>query len=322
MPPGRNRETHWTADGRLTTDAAIATDNIYGMRLDDSRPNRRLVRLVHLSSFASVPSISPDDRQIVFHGSGSLNVMNADGSGERHLSVSAVPVAWLSADEVVIWPDDSLRAVSLRTGTIRSIGFDGPLNADAASRNMGSDTFQYMPASGELLVRRLTSDRALFLSRRPAENERLLFELPRMRSWQMSPQGDRIAYVTGGSSTEPFLLHVKTIGGDGSTVVGEVQAPGSERWTADGRHVVYRASTLKSPVEFRRYDVRTGETAVLLNSSHLEGVFSPDTSGSVSHCLLATNLTFLVCQSIETTVQRLAWTGVTFEAVMARLGTR
>ena len=44
MPPGRNRVTRWTADGQLTTSAAIDTDNIYGLRLDDSRPNRRLER--------------------------------------------------------------------------------------------------------------------------------------------------------------------------------------------------------------------------------------------------------------------------------------
>jgi len=83
-----------------------------------------------------------------------------------------------------------------------------------------------------------------------------------------------------------------------------------------------RAERTGAGIEFRRYDVRTGETAVLLNSSHLEGVSSPDTSWNVGTCQLATNLTFLVCQSIETTVQRLAWTGVTFQAVMARLGTR
>ena len=330
MPPGRNRDTRWTADGRLATDAVISTSNIYGMRLDDSGPPRRLIRLVH-SSGGTAPTITPNDRQIVYFGNGGLNVMNADGSGERPLGVSGLPVGWLSTDELVFWHEgpgavpegQGLRAVSLRTGTIRSIGFDGPLNADAATPVIrGTDGFQYLPARNELVIRRATSDRILFLSRRPGESERLWFEMPPVGSSRISPKGDRLAYSTGGSSTQPTVLHVKTIGRDDSKVVGEVQRPGSERWTADGRQLFYLGFSAGNPVEFRRYDVESGETTVLVNRSHLEGASSSGSALSLGACQLATNLAFVVCTAGETTVERLAWTGVTFDAVMARLGTK
>jgi hypothetical protein len=55
---------------------------------------------------------------------------------------------------------------------------------------------------------------------------------------------------------------------------------------------------------------------------HVDGVFPPESTWSITHCSLATDQSFLVCQAIVTTVERLAWEGVTYEAVLAQIGRR
>ena len=322
LPVGRNRATRWSIDGRLTTEAAVATDNVYGMRLDNDRRDRRLERFVHNSSFASVPLISSDDRQIVYFGTGGLNVMNADGTGERPTGAAGVPLAWLSPDELVFWPrenEQTLAVRNFRTGEVRSTGHELPPNVAAASIALSSDSFQYIGFRNEVVIRRFVGDRAMFFVRRPGREERPLMDLPRVSEWRISPPGDRIAYHLLGESTGQLRgIHLRTIGGDDDKVIGSGDA---FRWTADGRQLVYRSESEKG-MEFRRYDVASGETATVLDARHVDGVFPPESTWHISHCSLATDQSFLVCQAVVTTAQRLAWEGVTYDAVLAKLGAR
>jgi dipeptidyl aminopeptidase/acylaminoacyl peptidase len=320
---GRARLTQWTADGRLMTEASVATDNIYGMRLEDGRGDARLERLVHNSPYASVPLLSPDDRQIVYHGSGSMNAMQADGSGERPIGPSGVPLSWLSSGELVFWPADNertLAALDLETSGIRLMGHEIPPNAAAASTALASDSFQYIGFTDELWIRRFVGDRAHFFVRRAGAAERAVMHLPRLTEWRISPQGDRIAYQLRGqqSTGRSGVIHLRTVGADDDKVIG---TGGALKWTADGHKLVFRTEGEKA-IEFRRYDVTTGQTATVLDARHVDGVFPADSTWNISHCSLATDESFLVCQAMVTTVQRLAWAGVTYDAVIAKLSQR
>ena len=94
----------------------------------------------------------------------------------------------------------------------------------AASVDCSSDTFEYIAGRGELAIRRFVGDRAVFLTRRPDGEERRMFDLPRVREWQINPQGDQIAYVIGGSANQPPSLRLRTIGRDDERVVDTCEA--------------------------------------------------------------------------------------------------
>jgi hypothetical protein len=327
VPPGAafNRFIQWTVDGTLRFDARMMTDNVYGLRLTGNaeQPNVKLERLVHGSAFGSNPLIAPDSRHVAYFGSGGINVMNADGSGERPLGVSGVPLSWLSSDELVFLQDDDQEplAVSIRTGTVRSLGHRAIMNAVPHAGALNQDTFQYVGARNEIVVRRFTSDRATFLTKSAGGDERALLEIALSSSgnprtsvgfWQISPQGDRLLYVREGGE-----VRVRTVGRDDDRVVVQTAVGYSPSWTADGQRVVY-AAVNPAGLEYREVNVDTGEGRALLEQKHVDGVFPPESRWNISRCSPAPDASFLVCEALVTTVHRFAWQGVTHDAVIAR----
>jgi hypothetical protein len=327
-----NRFLRWSRDGRLALDGRVTADSIYGIRLEGGRApsNARIARLVHDSWSAGSPKISPDDRVIAYATGHGLAIMNADGSGERELVEGGYPVGWLSHDELVFSTsvDEGLSAVSIRTGTIRSIGHDAPVNANVGT-GAQRDNFQYSGHRNEIVIRRFVGgDRAVFVKRLPGGDEQQILQIPvtrpaQLSAWRLSPKGDRLAYVLGlqGPPSEGYPLHLRTFGRDDDKVIARLAETGFTSWTSDGRRLVYRAFSPKG-FELRQYDVETGESSAVFDSRQLEGVFSPDSQWSIRDCSLATDQTFGVCGVFDTTTQRFAWAGVTYEAVATRLGLR
>jgi hypothetical protein len=114
---------------------------------------------------------------------------------------------------------------------------------------------------------------------------------------------------------------LRTFGRDDDKVIARLAETGFTSWTSDGRRLVYHAFNPKG-FEVREYDVEAGESSAVFDSRQLEGVFSPESQWSIRDCSLATNRTFVVCGVFDTTTQRFAWAGVTYEAVATRLGLR
>jgi hypothetical protein len=327
--PGRNRRTRWTADGRLTSEAVIAGDSVYGLRLTGgrARPDQRLERLVHSSSFASVPFISPDGRRIVYAGGDSLNVMNADGSGERSLGRRGLPLAWLSSDEIafISTVDQLLYAVSLSSGTVRPMGH-APLT-DGDTQRMATNnrySYQYLGSRNEFVVMQFQDGRASFYLKRPGVEMAPWFDLvlsenvPARREdlirWDLSPDGSRLAYA----SNPGRLLRVRTVGTNEERLVGPLE--GSYiMWTADGRGLVFAAPGGVGGFEVRYYDVATSTSRVLMDGRQLEGVFPADSRWNVFRCALPNDHSFILCPTTMSTTVRHAWENVTLDTVRHRL---
>ena len=66
------RFAHWTSGGRLSFDARLTTDNVYGLPCKEAGVprdgSRTQERLVHDSASASNPIPSPDSRLIAYVG--------------------------------------------------------------------------------------------------------------------------------------------------------------------------------------------------------------------------------------------------------------
>lgn len=323
----QSRFLRWTAGGRLTFDARITTQNLHRLDLAGSgASSARLQQLVHDGWIATDPVISPDGRRIAYVGQDGISMMNSDGSNERPLGLTGLPLGWSSTGELIVDKFDGTGPVALdaRTAAARSTGHS--IRLSAADYGPGLRNAQFLSSSNSLILR----EGGRFSRRQADGRETSIADLraaqtppSQLEYWAVSPAGDRLAYVTGPRAVPggQLQLHVRTIGRGDDQIAAEIMGPWSVRWSADGRSLIYATGRQNAP-EFRRFDVETRESAIVLEPKHTTGVFPAESTWSVAPCVAAPDMTFLVCQVQMTNVYRFAWDNVTDEAVSKLLKRR
>ncbi len=314
---GRPWRTWWTRDGILTLPEGRSEANIY--RLDvDPRSGRSVDTPLRLTQDAAVnvsPSISPDGKRIAYwyrhRGKSGLAVMDSSGVSERPLLEQALnvqPLYWRSLDEVMFLntkPNEGKKqavySLDVNTGALVPVV------------ELQSLYWHYAPSRNEILqfVEPATVQ-ALSLADGKPRNVSTVENLNQMMA--ISPDGKRIAYTAGGrgQGAENFRCEMSLMSIDGEPL-GQLLplqqgyiTPNA--WSPDGVYLLY--SGKEGP---RVMNVGTRESwpihSETSDDSWEGGSWSPDG-------------TFILVVKKTQSEDRLAWQGVTYEAVMRLLAAK
>jgi Tol biopolymer transport system component len=311
---GRPWRKWWTRNGILTFPLGRSEANIYRVDVDpkSGRPVDAPLRLTQDAGRNESPSISPDGKRIAYwythRGKEGLAVMDSSGVGERPLFEQAAnvePLYWRSLDQVMFLntkpsegKNQAIYSLNVNTGALaRVVELQGLY-------------WHYVPSRNEILqVVDPGTVKAISLADGKTRAVVTVDDLNTMMA--ISPDGKRIAYMTGGrgQSAENFSCEMSLMSIDGEPL-GKLLPLQQDyitpnAWSPDGVYLLYTGK--EGP---RVMNVGTRESWPL----HKEtsdgdwegGSWSPDG-------------TFILVVKKTQTEDRLAWEGVTYEAVMRLL---
>ena len=318
--PGRS---WWNTTGLLTFQVEHTRSNLYRMEMDlrTGRPLDRPVRLTQDATDNLLPAVSPDSRRIAYFARNGtkdgLAVMEADGTNERRLVEQSLilPPSWRSSSEILYRrqrPGEvgATPVVSLNLDTGHEQELAKPEGLYWYYNAERREILHLYPSAGG--ARAGAGLKAWSLA---DGRDRLVAQIEFLAPvLQIRPDGRRLAYVeyrpvegSASRTTEVGILNLE----DGSRellIPAQQDTVAPAAWSPDGRFLVY----LQTSTGFRVMDVRSRESWPLC----------PD-PGDAEFCRRldaraswAPNGTFIVVGHREAArVERLAWEGVTAEAV-------
>jgi len=312
---GRPWRKWWTRNGILTFPLGRSEANIYRVDVDpkSGRAVGAPVRLTQDTASNGSPSISPDGKRIAYwyahRGKAGLAVMDSSGANERPLFeqfLNVPPLYWRSPEQIMFLntkpPGEKKRAVY--TVNVNS----GALERVAESEGL---YWHYVPGRNEILQvvgdfpKPATVLKALSLA---DGKQRVVATVDNLAGLMaISPDGKRIAYMAArrGQSTTGLLyeMALMSINGEplGSLLSNQQEWLNPDAWSPDGKYLLYTPGT--GP---RVMNVETRESWPLhketSDSNWRGGSWSPDG-------------TFILLVKATQTEERVAWSGVTADAV-------
>lgn len=312
---GRPWRKWWTRNGILTFPLGRSEANIYRVDVDpkSGRAVDAPVRLTQDTASNDSPSISPDGKRIAYwyahRGKAGLAVMDSSGANERPLFeqfLNVPPLYWRSPEQIMFLntkpPGEKKRAVY--TVNVNS----GALERVAESEGL---YWHYVPGRNEILQvvgdfpKPATVLKALSLA---DGKQRVVATVDNLAGLMaISPDGKRIAYMAArrGQSATGLLyeMALMSINGEplGSLLSNQQEWLNPDAWSPDGKYLLYTPGT--GP---RVMNVETRESWPLhketSDSNWRGGSWSPDG-------------TFILLVKATQTEERVAWSGVTADAV-------
>ena len=318
--PGRS---WWNAAGLLTFQVEHTRSNLYRIEMDPrtGRPLDRPVRLTQDAADNLIPAVSPDSRRVAYFARNGtkdgLAVMEADGTNERRLVEQSLilPPSWRSPSEILYRRQ---KAGEVGAMPVVSLNLDTGVEQELAKPE--GIYWYYNAEKGEILhlyagAGGARAGAALKAWSLADGQDRVVAQVDFLAPvLQISRDGRRVAYVvyrpvegTAARTTEVGILNLE--GGSREVLIPAQQDTAAPvAWSPDGRFLVY----LQRSTGFRVMDVGSRESWSLC----------PDPGDAEfckrldAHASWAPNGTFIVVGHREQTrVERLAWEGVTAEAV-------
>jgi Tol biopolymer transport system component len=313
---GRPWRNWWTRDGIITFPQGRSEANIY--RLDiDPKSGRSMNTPVRLTQDAAVnvsPSISPDGKRIAYwyrhRGKSGLAVMDSSGVGERPLHEQAAnvqPLYWRSTLQIMFL---NTNPGGGKKQTVYSLDVNtGALAPVVESQGL---YWHYVPSRNEILQVVGATVKTLSLEDGKSRDIATVDNINAMMA--LSPDGKRIAYATGrrGQGADKYICEMSLMSIDGDPLGNLLPLQDDyitpNAWSPDGVHLLY--SGKDGP---RVMAVATRESwpvhSETSDSSWEGGSWSPDG-------------TFVLLVKQTQTENRLAWQGITYEAVMRLLAAK
>jgi Tol biopolymer transport system component len=315
---GRPWRKWWTRNGILTFPLGRSEANIYRVEVDpkSGRAVDAPVRLTQDAASNAGPSISPDGKRIAYwyahRGKAGLAVMDSTGANERPLFEQVLnvhPLYWRSTEQIMFLntkpPGEKKRAVY--TVNVNSGGLEPVAETEGLY-------WHYVPGRNEILQvvgdfpKPATVLKALSLA---DGKQRVVATVDNMAGFMaISPDGKRIAYMAArrGQSANQLIyeMALMSINGEplGTLLSDQKEWLNPNAWSPDGKYLLYTPET--GP---RVMNVETREswplhaTLIYRSDNNWEGgSWSPDG-------------TFILLVKAMKTEERVAWSGVTADAV-------
>jgi hypothetical protein len=313
----------WNAAGLLTFQVEHTRSNLYRIEMDPrtGRPTDRPVRLTQDAMDNLIPAVSPDNRRIAYFARNGtkdgLAVMEADGTNERRLVEQSLilPPSWRSPSEILY-----RRQKPGQTGAMPVVSLNLDTGAEQElARPEGiywwyiaerREIFHLYPGAGG--ARAGAALKAISLA---DGLDRVVAQIDFLAPvLQVSRDGRRVAYVvyrpvegTAARTTEVGILNLE--GGSREVLIAAQQDTAAPTaWSPDGRFLVYTQMSKG----FRVMDIGSRESWSLC----------PDPGDAEfckrldAHASWAPSGAFIIVGHREPErVERLAWEGVTAEAV-------
>ncbi|HSB17515.1 MAG TPA: hypothetical protein VLE22_23905 [Bryobacteraceae bacterium] len=315
---GRPWRKWWTREGTLTFPLGRSEANIFRVEMDpkSGRAVDAPLRLTQDAASNTNPSISPDGKRVAYwyrHRSrGGLAIMESSGANERPLFEQflwAQAPYWRSPEQIMFLNtkpgDGKKRAVySLDVNS-------GALTPVAEPEGL---YWYYVPARSEILhvVGDIPKPATVLKAVSLADGkQRVVATIENLEDMAVSPDGKRIAYMAGrrGQSANEFIYEIAlmSINGEplGALLSGQPEWISLNAWSPDGKYLLYteKAGPRVLNVETRESWPLHEETS---DSNWRGGSWSPDG-------------TFILLVKAMQTEERVAWEGVTADAVMRLL---
>ncbi len=315
----------WTEDGVLTLPVRRAESNVFRIAMDKATGHAvdAPQRLTQDTPQNSWPVVSPDGKYIAYNyrgaATGGIAVMDADGANERPLVdlKGSLPISWRAPDEILFYDfatavgqKPAITSLNVKTGARQPVAQVEGLYwhyVNARKEILHSHPGGGGPKPGLVLKARSLVD----------GTDRIVatidYLMPRIA---VSPDGRRFAYGVSrdliGASPQ-CEVSIMTLDGVREKVLIPMRqpcmAPGPAAWSPDGRFLA-----LGTAQGLFVFNVETGESWPLradLPSSPAwgQGSWAPDGS-------------FVVLTQSSNRTERLAWEGVTYDAVMRLMAAR
>jgi len=315
--------TWWTNTGVLTYLFRHARSDLYRIEMDPTtgRAVGSTLRLTQDAAENSMPAVSPDSRRIAYTArtgtKGALAVMAADGTGERPLIEQSVvlPLAWRSPSEILY-----RRGKPGEQGAMPIVGLNLETGLEQVVAKPDGVYWYYSSDRGEILhlypgaggTRAGATLKAWSIA---DGKDRVVAQIDYLGPWlAMTPDGRRLAYMTYQpvEGTTGRLTELGVLAVDGSSrevlIPAQSEALVPMTWSPDGRYLLYK-SRAREP---RVMNVASRESwSLCRNATDTQFCRDLDTFASWS----PDGAFIVVCRSEEARVERLAWEGVTAEAV-------
>ena len=313
----------WTQDGLLTMRLTQAEDNVY--RIDMDAQTGRAIdsprRLTQDAPSNTRPSVNTNGARIAYFAAGvkrGIAVMDANGLNERPLLEQGgrLPLFWRSPEEILFHNFDaaataagkaSIAALNIETGAITEVArIEGLYWWFVPARR---EILHVYPRGGGYVPGAVLKAFSL-ADGRDRVVAKIDFLSPRLA---VSPDGRHIAYTVapGGVSTlttKGCELALMTIDGQPEKVLVPLSraCPEARAWSPNGKYLL--VDWRDGP---RVINVQTGESWAL----------HPDTQGQEwTDGSWAPDGSYVTLTRSTRRLERLAWEGVTTEAVMRLLG--
>ncbi len=324
LAAGTMDRSWWTADGLLTVPIPHSEQNIYRVEMDKSTGHAidAPQRLTQDAPLNFDPSASPDSRSVAYYYGngmkGGIAVMEASGASERPLleQAGSLDLFWRSPEELLFYDfatasgqKPAITALNIRTGARQAVA------------QVEGLYWYYIPARKEILHLYPGGGGA-----RPGAvlkahslvdgTDRVVATIDNLMPWlAVAPDGRRFAYSTTSDelgASPRCDVAIMTLDGVREKVLVPPQQPCAVPgvWSPDGRFLllnVWRNFTADETLEPRVANVDTGESwplhADMANQTGwTAGTWAPDGS-------------FIALTRSSSRKERLAWEGVTYDAV-------
>ena len=349
----KGQAVRWIAPTAVAVNYTEQQSNLYRLDIGPG-PQRtgvplRLTRNVD----ARTPVVSPDSRRILFSTSSTketpdygLLLIGADGTGERRLveRPGTVPVfvddAVNGARRTYDWVDNERILYSLpnQAGLVTRVVAGRDEQSPAALKELNpllpnpnpeqgrrNEEFQYVAARNELFYRSANlvngGFQQILAARSAADGADRVVIRDLGSGWSVSPDGRHVAAWMRGSAPTAnkgvLQLFSTTDGASRALLTQSTESIRALAWAPDSRKLLYGLRDDVPSV----IDVETGETSAL-GTQPLSSFFEPGQTLRTEGWAWAPDGSFLVFSARTSETSRLAWSGVTVDAVRKLAGSR